>query len=195
MGLPHWEYFLSIESDLANCSRFVEFCSENFKTHSTEFARIIMASCSEFDTVIKMLCKSIDQNKKPGNILDYYTIVISKYPTFVNFTTHIPRFNMLLKPWNTWSDTSSPVWWTGYNKIKHERDKFFEKANLENTIMAVAGLLCGILHYYRECFDGKGIDLNNAPKLFVPEHPLGIGFGDTYWQYHLPGDQVVSRKK
>ena len=93
MSLPHWEYFLAIESDLENCSRFVEFCPDNYNAYSLEFARIIMASGSELDTVIKLLCKSIDPRRKPNKILKYYPILNSKYPNFTLFEIYIPKSN------------------------------------------------------------------------------------------------------
>ena len=123
MSLPHWEYFLAIESDLENCSRYVEFCYDNYETYSLEFARIIMASGSEFDTIMKLICKSIKPSEKPDNILQYYPILNSKYPNFTLYEMFIPRYKICLQPWKEWSEKKSPYWWSkGYNKIKHERN-------------------------------------------------------------------------
>ena len=187
MSLPHWEYFLAIESDLEKCSRFVEFCPDNYNAYTLEFARIIMASGSEFDTVIKLLCKSIAPRQKPNNILKYYPIMNSKYPNFTLFEIYTPRFKILLRPWKDWSATKSPEWWSkAYNKIKHERDKFFKEANLINTLNAVAGLLCVILYYYKECFDGvDGIDNRYAPTLFVPSNQGEYSWSGA-WHYYTP---------
>lgn len=188
MSLPHWEYFLSIESDLEKCSRFVEFCQDNYRTYSTEFARIIMASASEFDTVIKLLCKSIAPRERPEDILKYYPILSSKYPNFNSYKISIPRYRIFLQPWKDWSASSSPGWWSkGYNKIKHQRDSFFQEANLFNALNAVAGLLCGILYYYKECFHGTNeIDSRNAPRLFVPHDPSGLLSSGSFWCYYTP---------
>lgn len=188
MSLPHWEYFLAIESDLERCSRYVEFCSDNYCTYSLEFARIIMASCSEFDTVIKLLCKSIEPCKNPDTILAYYPILSSKYPNFTSYEMYIPRYKISLQPWKDWNSKGSPYWWSkGYNKIKHERDKYYRSACLYNTLNAVSGLLCGILYYYNACFsDVEGIDSRQAPRLFVPKDPSGILSSGTFWPYYTP---------
>lgn len=188
MSLPHWEYFLAIESDLENCTKYVEFCYENYETYSIEFARIIMASCSEFDTVIKLTCKSIASSEKPRKILEYYPIITSKYPNFILYKMLIPRYKICLQPWKDWSETKSPNWWSkGYNKIKHERDKYFWEANLYNALNAVGGLLCGILYYYKECFHGKDeIDSRHNPRLFVPHDPSGLLSSGTFWCYYTP---------
>jgi len=187
MSLPHWEYFLAIESDLEKCSRYVEFCPDNDSTYSLEFARIIMASGSEIDTIANLLCKTIAPKKRPNNILKYYSIVSSKYPKFTTFEISIPRYKIRLHPWQDWSTTRSPDWWTkAYNKIKHERDKFFKEANLINTLNAVSGLLCVILYYYKECFDGGSeIDNRHSPKLFVPSDSSGYSWGGP-WHYYTP---------
>lgn len=187
MSLPHWEYFLAIESDLEKCSRYVEFCPDNYNTYSLEFARIIMASGSEFDSIIKLLCKTIAPKKRPNNILKYYPILNSKYPNFTLFEISIPRYKIRLHPWKDWSATKSPDWWSkAYNKIKHERDKYFKDANLINTLNAVSGLLCVILYYYKTCFDGGSeIDNRYSPRLFVPSDPSGYLWGGS-WYYYTP---------
>jgi hypothetical protein len=187
MSLPHWEYFLAIESDLEKCSRFIEFCQDNYQAYSLEFARIIMASSSEVDTVIKLLCKSINPKEKPDKICHYFPILSSKYSNFTLFEINIPRFKILLHPWRGWSGSQSPDWWSkAYNKIKHKRDEFFKEANLINTLNAVAGLLCVILYFYKECFDKTdGIDNRYAPKLFVPSDPTGYSRSGA-WCYYTP---------
>jgi hypothetical protein len=173
MTLPHWEYFLSIEADLERCSRFVEFSPNNYKTNSIEFARIIMAAASEFDTVAKLLCSCIDPSQTPNSINFYHPIIISKYPRFVEFEILMSRYKLTFIPWNNWQVGNSPNWWSkGYNKIKHERDQYFHEANLENAILATCGLLAGILYYYDSKLGGitPMIDLFQSPKLLMPQH-------------------------
>ena len=83
----------------------------------------------------------------------------------------IPRYKICLQPWKEWSEKKSPYWWSkGYNKIKHERDKYFKEANLYNALNAVGGLL----YYYKECFYGTGeIDSRHIPRIFVPYYSRG----------------------
>jgi len=169
MSLPHWEYFLAIENDLERCSRYVEFHEDNYRTYSLEFARIIMASASEVDTVMKLICSSIDSSKNPNNIVQYFPIVMTKYPKLTQYTIELPRFMLCFRPWENWAPNQSPEWWSAYNKIKHERDKNFSKANLINAILSVCGLLSGILCYYTECFDAVEIDAFHAPRLLSPK--------------------------
>ena len=64
----------------------------------------------------------------------------------------------------------------GYNKIKHERDKHFKEANLENAILATSGLLTGILYFYDCDSSNHTIDSSQAPKLLVPQNNIQSGY-------------------
>lgn len=188
MSHLHWEYFLSIESDLERCSRFVEFSPQNYSTYSVEFARIIMAAASEFDTLAKQLCHLIDPSQNPQNIKQYYPIITSKYSKFTQYEILVPRYNLSFKPWETWSASSPPDWWSGYNKIKHERDQHFCKANLHNAILSTCGLLTGILYFYDSHFSSRPqIDWSQAPKLLTPQdyNQPGVEAGGIFWGYTL----------
>lgn len=183
MSYPHWEYFLSIEADLAECARYVEFNRDNLATYSVEFARVIVASGAEFDTVAKHLCASIDPTKKPERINEYYPIITGKYPRFVDHIVHISRFKIELKPWQSWTASAAPDWWSkSYNKIKHERDQYFLEANLGNAMNATAGLLLGIIYLFDAMYgDFPKIEIPAAPKLFDPQDYPGTRPPITHW--------------
>lgn len=189
MSFPHWEYFLSIESDLERCSRFIEFAPNNYSAYSVEFARIIMAAASEFDNLAKKLCNLIDSSKNPQNINQYYPIITSKYPKFTQYEILIPRYKLDFKPWLNWNASGSPDWWSkGYNKIKHDRDNHFCQANLYNAILATSGLLTGILYFYNCHFSSiPTIDLSQAPKLLIPQdyNQSGWQSASISWSYTL----------
>ena len=48
-ALIHWNYFLSLESDVLNLSRYIDFSQSNFECYSIEITRILFASASEVD--------------------------------------------------------------------------------------------------------------------------------------------------
>jgi hypothetical protein len=56
-------------------------------------------------------------------------------------------------PWDQWSKNSGqqpqPYWWSGYNKVKHQRDAHFALATLHNALNAMGGLMLVAFHYYR----------------------------------------------
>ena len=57
---PHWSYYMSLEDDLIETSRYVEICEDNFDTYSTRFTRLMLSAASEVDVVAKILCGQID---------------------------------------------------------------------------------------------------------------------------------------
>ena len=168
MKLPHWDYFLTLEDDLLSSSRFVAFEPENFATFSTEFSRIILMSASEVDTVLKILCKEIDPTSKPHTIVEYHPIITSKFPNFTNFRTTIRRYDLDFEPWIDWTSTNGPDWWSKcYNKIKHERDLYYNKATLKNAILSCSALLGVLLYFYELKFGGQlTTESFDAPKFF-----------------------------
>ena len=191
MPLQYWEYFLSIESDLDKCSRYIDFSNNNFDTYSVEFARIIMAAAAEFDAVAKEFCKLIDPASNASNICQYADEILQKYPHLVDIEMALYRYDISVKPWDSWSSTNSPSWWQAYNKIKHDRTAHFDLANLENAINAVAGLLSGILYFYYEKNGGKNEEISSfsGPRLLDVvdnRHSDGWSAGGIFWGYHLP---------
>jgi hypothetical protein len=191
MALEYWEYFLSIESDLEKCARYVDFSSNNYDTNSVEFARVIMAAAAEVDTIAKELCKLIDPQANAGNICQYASTILTTYPNLVNVEMSINRYDVVVKPWDGWSNSSSPSWWQGYNKIKHDRTANFDRANLVNAISAVAGLLLILLYYFKKKNGGKTEEISAfySPKILdvVDSRPSG-GWtnGGVFWGYYLP---------
>ncbi|GAA5162110.1 hypothetical protein [Viridibacterium curvum] len=184
MSLPHWQYFLSIEEDLLRCSRYVEFEKSNFSTYSVEFARIIVAASAEFDSVAKILCKAINPGANPQSINAYHPIITSKYPRFLEYTILVPSMKLEFQPWKEWTDSAGPGWWSkGYNKIKHERDKHFAAANLENALNSVAGLLTGIAYLYDATYgEIPKLNLASAPKLLEPhDNPDAPNQSAVWW--------------
>ena len=55
-SLIHWNYFLALESDLAQVSRYIEFDSNNYRTYSIELSHLLLASSSEVDVIAKGIC-------------------------------------------------------------------------------------------------------------------------------------------
>lgn len=188
MSLQYWDYFLSIESDLEKCSRYVEFTKSNYKAYSIEFARIIMAASAEIDTVAKSLCENINHNGKVGNILEYGSVILVKYPKIAKAKTVINRYNISLTPWSKWTIKTSPTWWQQYNNIKHDRTQYFFNANMINAISTVSGLLVLLLYYYVNKNNGvmEDIDSFSSPKIInivTPPKYSGMMGGGILWRY------------
>jgi len=178
MTLPHWEYFLAIESDLSASTRFVEFTAENFAVYSIEFAHILLSSSSEVDVIAKSLSNMLFPDRSHQNINDYREAITQSFSRFANIEVRIPRYGLSLQPWKAWARDENPIWWKSYNKVKHERNTFYKEANLENALNAVAGLFSLVLFLYRR--ENSQSQLAPTPTLLtcsiykIPPNPANV---------------------
>jgi hypothetical protein len=83
----------------------------------------------------------------------------------------VRSFGITLKPLECWTDTRAPKWWTfGFNKIKHQRDRFFHYASLENALNATAALQIALFHLYSVQEDRTvgQFEPSDMPRLILP---------------------------
>jgi len=186
----HWNYFLSVESDLINCSKYINFDKRNFLTFSNELAKIIMLSASEVESIFIEMCERISPNKTKKNrgIKDYHKILMEKHPDMINCEIEIPLHKIKIKPWDGWLPEKSPTWWgKGYNKIKHDRYTHMEQANLINTLNAVGAQFLAVLYYHREFYQQDvTVEMHLRSSLFSTIPPskykggMFFGYGDPF---------------
>ena len=151
----HWNYFVALENDLVQVSRYVEFDKQNFKTYSIELAHLLLASASEVDVIAKGICGFLEPKKRAENMNDYQVIIHRNLPEFAKEIVYVPRFNLTLKPWSNWNAKTNPLWWRSYNKVKHERSQHFPDANLKYVLNAMGGLLVTVFYFYKLKFQAE----------------------------------------
>lgn len=181
MSHNRWYYFLSIERDFIETIDYVEIHAKNENTYSNEYAKLLLLIGSEVDVVAKMLCEQDAANLLRRNIIDYKKAIISAFPGFDTVEIDIPRYDLHIKPWETWGQPSgeSPLWWRAYNSVKHDRNTEFHLASQKNTLHALCGWLSLLLYLHR-----AEEHIQPYPKL------LNHGFPDylvTYGGKPLPG--------
>lgn len=137
--LNHWRYFLSLEREFAETLRYVEFTKEQQNVYSFEFARLLMLSCAELDVVLKVMCNHIAGNASADKISSYFSCLDSKYNVTLE-KVRVDRFSLVLQPFQDWSLSNRPAWWTAQNKVKHRRHESFHLASFINALEAIAGL-------------------------------------------------------
>ncbi|MGL4503427.1 MAG: hypothetical protein ACRCU2_30485 [Planktothrix sp.] len=184
----HWQYFLALENDLINVSRYIEFSGVdnreaiNARVHSMELLRIFFAACAESENILKILAPrpstiSGDYNiRKIKNELQAHHLTV--FNQLITTTIQLPIFNISFTPWQDWRTEGSPKWWSRYNWMKHRRTTFnpamwhYKLANLHNTLNAVSGLMCLLLHHYTDTTSSEfNLPLSLVPKLFEPKPP------------------------
>jgi hypothetical protein len=170
-GNLHWNYFLALEADAVACSRYVEFSPKNYGTFSIEFAHLLMSAVQEVDVLLKQICaKHGDKSEKE---FGYRSFLPSKFPAMGSVRIRISSHNLDFVPFAEWlhRPATTPSWWTASNKIKHERHTEFERANLNNTLLALSALLVANIYFLLECENEDG-DYVEGTKLFKPDRAL-----------------------
>jgi hypothetical protein len=168
---PYWQYFLAIEADLEITTRYVEPNRDNFHSYSIEFARILLSAGSEIDVVAQVLCRKLDDRSEADNIRLYREQITAVYPRFPTMRVVVPRYGFLLEPWRGWERGETSSWWKSHNKVKHEHDAHFRDANLENALLAVAGLFCLVIYFYQPALYAN--ELKPWARLFTLEKEPG----------------------
>lgn len=98
-------------------------------------------------------------------------------------------YDITCDPFEYWKKNETPTWWTANNKIKHERDKKFAMASLENALEAISALLLINIYFYLEVESKINGEIYPNPRLLYPENmvtgvsPTSIG---NINYYHLP---------
>lgn len=185
----HWNYFLALEKDLENVSRFIEFSDDNLSTYSIELTHILLSASSEVDVIMKQICSLLDSSQSADNINNYRTLIQLHLSLIINQEVSVDRFGILFKPWENWNGTQNPNWWRSYNNVKHQRNNHFKEANLQNTINAVGALLLTVTHYYKLAFSkevGHDVNFKETTRLLKPE-PTFLRINEDYYYHHLIG--------
>jgi hypothetical protein len=190
MAYPHWTMFEVIDEDLQEFSRQVEFAKPNFPTYSVTLVRLYLSICSEVDVVAKLLCQGIGA-PNASNIDEYRESLKPKYPNLATLSIFLrPMPDIELTPWDSWNNTPpanlNPTWWTEHNKVKHERNAHFEKANLGNVLSAAAGLFVLLIYLHKPELYDTGY-LQPKFRIFVADPKYVIDYtGGLGFKYALP---------
>ncbi len=187
-SLLHWNYYLALDSDMMQVSRFVEFTKKNFSTYSIELAHLLLATSSEVDVLAKAICQHLDSGRRAENINHYRPIITGHIPQLPRQAVRVPRFSLTMRPWSNSNSKVNPEWWCSYNAVKHHRDAHFADANLKNALNALGALLIVNFHYYRL---KAGLDLSpngkrDTTRFLQPESQL-MKLDDDYYYAHLIG--------
>jgi hypothetical protein len=176
-----WNYFLALDDDVGRLARYLEPTTGNYSSYSLELARILFVAASEVDVLSKRLCRKIDRNSKANNIRKYRETIFTQFPKIKDAIVEMPRFGLVLNPWEQWGKNANPIWWSAYNNVKHHRNTHFSEANLKNALDVVGGLFILLLLFYLE--EAEKANLNPPPMHFrigSPFYASGVFLSDHY---------------
>jgi len=139
-----WNYYLSLENDLANTSRYIEPMGQE-NVHSFEFAKLIILACTEVESAFKILCQLITGHQVSGDIGTYKATILGKYPKIITATVSARRLGKDIAPFTDWNN-GKLNWWESYQHVKHNRGSYFGDATYINAVQAISALY--ILTFY-----------------------------------------------
>lgn len=138
-----WNYYLSLERDFSNTSRYIEPSNQE-DVYSYEFFKLLILSCTEIESLLKIFCVETN-GSQCGNIGEYKEIVLSHYPKIVSAEVYVPRWAKMILPFSGW-DTGRLEWWDSYVNVKHNRGNNFRSATYKNAVYALSALYLLILY-------------------------------------------------
>lgn len=183
----HWSYFLALEADAIYASRYVEYSQKNYQTFSIEFAHLLMAAAQDVDVLLKQICAK--HGNSSDNEAGYRSFFTSKFPKIGDAKISLPSHGLEFIPFKDWlkKPSTTPLWWTANNKVKHWRHTHFECANLENMLSALSALLVANVYFILECGDrneyADGTKLFKVDKTFIAQSPA---VGGAILQFRHP---------
>jgi len=173
----HWRFFLSLEKDFIKLQDYIEVDESNFNTYSLELAKLLQTSCAEIESVLRLLCKQLDSEcvftdsgVKKGDMEKYKKVINRNLGDFFYSEVSIPQLESCIRPWEHWSNSKPPKWWTSYILVKHHRHSEFHEANLQNVIYALSALMLSNLYLYRVSINEPYATPNKIPEYFDCEY-------------------------
>lgn len=179
----HWKYFLALDEDFSQLSRFIEPCEENLTSYSLELARLVMAATQECDVVLKELCK-MSGREGLRNEQQYREHLTCAIPTLSNVKIICPRYQLEFVPFESWSENETPSWWSANNKVKHQRATHYDHANMKHAMSSISGLLVANLFLLKD--SENKIWLTPEPKNFLPDLECMSKRTVMHSQYTIP---------
>lgn len=122
---------------------FVYPTDSNETTYSHRIYELFLRTATEFENFSKQKLIADKYGKKPSlmNIEDYKTLDIklglSSLEVGLLYWNPSKKY---VKPFDDWRTGYTLNWYSDYNKVKHNRTDNFDKANLGNLTLGLAGL-------------------------------------------------------
>lgn len=185
--------------DLYTLFNYIEPADDNLKTFSHRIYELLLRATTEVESNFKGILKANNYpNHDNLNIRnDYFKLApvlkLSEYRiVFKRWNS-----NKEFKPFEVWNtNIYNPLtWYQSYNRVKHNRYNYFNEANLENLMNAIAGLLCLLHAQIGEemaiaCFEGMSTIQDNQNQVKTESFDIyAPSFSDAD-QYEFVWDNI-----
>ncbi|MEZ5675932.1 MAG: hypothetical protein R3D81_12130 [Thalassovita sp.] len=143
--------YLSIQAELERLFDYIEPSDECATAYSYKIHALLVRACIEVEANFKAILLANKYSHSRNLNMKHYGRV-DKTHHLSSYEVRLPIWNPSTKiffPFGVWRserDNEAPnrpvlPWYKAYNDSKHDRHEKFKKANLENLVDAVAGLL------------------------------------------------------
>jgi hypothetical protein len=154
--------FTLIQNDLQSIFEYIEPSDEGRAAYSYRIHALFMRACIEIEANFKAILEenTFNQQTRWLKMNDYRRVDVTHHLS--SYEVILPIWNSTsptfkpFEPWRAWRGLEKPKdidlslpWYQAYNASKHDRQDEFKKANFENLVMAVAGLLVLISSQFR----------------------------------------------
>jgi len=176
-----WPIYKKLEEEFKELSYYIAIDRKQLKTYSIKIADLILRTVAECENIASLICKNenIKFRDKKGHIRKsvYFNEYIEELnsifrldeklinPIYINIDES--AFDIKLQPFRkeklkvNGKEKEIIPWYNAYNKIKHDRVRYFKQANLENLINALAALFMLNVYLKNEVFyEGQTYDYN-----------------------------------
>lgn len=164
----NWNYYLMLENDFINITRYIKLDKCNFHTFSDEIVKLLQSVGAECDLIFKKICNI--NLKKRANIYDYVQI-LDDYPQIINEKIIVKNSNIILQPFKGWKKKypSQLKWWKAYNLVKHNREEQVQFGNFYNLLNIMAALFFLEMYFCKKIATlTQNIDIpNEKSKIFM----------------------------
>lgn len=118
---------------------------DNFNAFGHEIRNVLILACTEVEAQLKgiLVTNDYDFKKSKGSTIDYVKLLkVLRLDEYELNLSHFPDiFDICpFKGWAENNPTRSLFWYDNYNKVKHDREDEFERANLISAINAVCAI-------------------------------------------------------
>lgn len=156
----YWRYYLSLEKDFIQLTRYVGLYEENFNVFSDEIHKQLISVGIEFENISKKICEILNiPLSKEANIGEFKQWIPKIEVKVVNIYS-LNHFNLL--PFEITNKKIYLKWWNSYNSIKHNRLFNYKEITFKNLLDALSAL------FYAEMFLIKEIGQRNN-EVDVPD--------------------------
>jgi hypothetical protein len=141
--LHYTRAFEIIQKDLLELFDYIEPADKNVSCYSYRIHALHMRACIEVEANFKaILAENGYSTKGNWNMNDY--MKLDKTHHLSAYAVKNPIWQgkrHTRKPFASWKKGKSPDWYTAYNDAKHDRHVKFSRANLQNLVDAICGLV------------------------------------------------------